>query len=64
MQSPFTSNLLSTAIRTQLGLAGLVLPIVALSAQAQNFNIPAGDLDSVLNQFALQAGIELSIIHI
>ncbi|AIU68156.1 TonB-dependent receptor [Vibrio coralliilyticus] len=61
MQSPFTSNLLSTAIRTQLGLAGLVLPIVALSAQAQNFNIPAGDLDSVLNQFALQAGIEYSI---
>lgn len=61
MPSPFTSNLLSMTIRTQLGLACLALPIVALSAQAQNFDISAGDLDSVLNQFALQAGIEYSI---
>lgn len=61
MQSPFSSNLLSLAIRAKLRMVGIVFPAIAFSVHAQTFDIPAGDLDSVLNEFALQAGIEYSI---
>ncbi|WP_100753498.1 TonB-dependent receptor [Vibrio salilacus] len=61
MLSPFTSNKLSMTMRIQLSRTVLVLPLVAFSLQARPFNVPAGDLDAVLNQFALQAGIEYSL---
>ncbi|MDC5821993.1 TonB-dependent receptor [Vibrio europaeus] len=61
MLSSSPSNRLSTTICTQLSYTGLVLPWVAFSVQAEIFNIPAGELDAVLNQFALQAGIEYSL---
>ncbi|WP_104398620.1 TonB-dependent receptor [Vibrio penaeicida] len=43
-------------IRVKLGLTALLVPAIAWSAQS--FQIPAGRLDQVLNQFALEADIE------
>ena len=43
--------------RAQLSL----MTLVTFYAEAQYFEIAAGDADSVLNEFALQAGIEYSV---
>jgi len=41
------------------GAGSLATAAQAQSSATQSFNIPAGNLDQVLNQFALDAGIEL-----
>ncbi|MBV6286693.1 TonB-dependent siderophore receptor [Pseudomonas sp. MAFF 301350] len=64
---PFLDSRLGKAVRaallgTAMGLA--CIPAAALaqpaSSVSQQYNIPAGSLDEVLNQFARQAGITLS----
>ena len=65
MQSPLRSKILSLFVIGQLSLASLLLPSPAHAeskpADTQHFDISAGKLDQVLNQFALEAGIRLHL---
>lgn len=64
---PLLDSRLGKAVRaalfgTALGLASVPMVVIAEPAgsASQQYNIPAGSLDEVLNQFARQAGITLS----
>ncbi|EGU60795.1 TonB-dependent receptor [Vibrio nigripulchritudo ATCC 27043] len=48
------------SIRIKLGLSALLFPVLAWSS-TQNFDIPAGRLDQVLSQLAIEADIEFTL---
>ncbi|MBW3695039.1 TonB-dependent receptor [Vibrio sp. T187] len=58
MFSPSHRKLLAVLLSAQLGFASVVAPNYALAEEPQTYDIPAGKLDNVLNQFAMEAGIE------
>ncbi|MFS1420594.1 TonB-dependent receptor domain-containing protein [Vibrio splendidus] len=51
-------QLLSVFIKANLGVAAIMLPYTVMADTSQQYNIPAGTLDSVLNQFAVESGVE------
>ncbi|NRA83066.1 MAG: TonB-dependent receptor plug domain-containing protein, partial [Gammaproteobacteria bacterium] len=57
---PFTSNrkLLAILVSASLGIVSALTPALTSAAEPHTYNIPAGKLDAVLNQFAVAAGIE------
>lgn len=61
MSFPSPPSLLSVLVSAQLSLVSVFAPASAWSAEALDYNIPAGKLDIVLNQFALEAGIEFHL---
>lgn len=62
---PGHSRLSPLALCLRLACGGLVLPVVALPAMAEeaarlNFDVPAGDLAEALGRYAQQAGVPLA----
>lgn len=57
MRTPFKPRLLSVWLAATLGLASSLAPAHVRAAEAQSFDIAPGRLDTVLSQFALDAGI-------
>ncbi|WP_417606666.1 TonB-dependent receptor domain-containing protein [Oceanimonas baumannii] len=57
MRTPFKPRLLSVWLAATLGLASSLAPEHVRAAEAQSFDIAPGRLDTVLSQFALDAGI-------
>lgn len=49
---------LTLLIKANLGISAILLPCSAHATSSQQYNIPPGTLDSVLNQFALESGVE------
>ncbi|MFB9214137.1 TonB-dependent receptor domain-containing protein [Vibrio sinaloensis] len=49
---------LTLLIKANLGISAALLPYSTYAEVSQEYSIPAGTLDSVLNQFALQSGVE------
>ncbi|EKO3871454.1 TonB-dependent receptor plug domain-containing protein, partial [Vibrio harveyi] len=45
-------------IQANLGLASLITPFAAWAEQSVQYDIPPGNLDHVLNQFAVESGVE------
>lgn len=61
MKPSYKPRLLSVLLAAKLGVASSLLSGVAWSAEPRNFDIQAGELDTVLSQFALEAGIDFHL---
>ncbi|MDN3681210.1 TonB-dependent receptor [Vibrio tapetis subsp. quintayensis] len=54
-------KLLLVLLSAQLGVASAFISTSVQANEASEFNIPAGTLDTVLNEFAIKAGIEFHL---
>ncbi|WP_447469207.1 TonB-dependent receptor [Vibrio harveyi] len=58
MPLPQRRQILAIMIQANLGLASLITPFAAWAEQSVQYDIPPGNLDHVLNQFAVESGVE------